>query len=170
MACVCVRVCVCTRVRAQSFSHVRLFESPWTVARQAPLSLGFSRQEYWSRFPFPSPGDLPDPGIKPTSPVSLALAGKLFTTKPPGNISALLRSETRSPLSSPCEDPARRRMSASEEDSLQAAALDGSMNQALFGALTLPDPLFLSGSLSPLNLHCVGTHLQLPWKLSLAQV
>ena len=79
----------------------------------------------------------PDPGIKPTSPVSPALAGGLFTTKPSGNISALLRSETRSPLTSPCEDPARRRMSTSEEDSLQAAALNGSMNQTLFGALTL---------------------------------
>ena len=42
--------------------------TPWTVARQAPLSLGFSRQEYWSGLPFPSPGDLPDPGIKPTFP------------------------------------------------------------------------------------------------------
>ena len=46
-----------------------------------PLSMGFSRQEYWSGLPFPSPGDLPDPGIKP---VSLALAGRLFTTVPPG--------------------------------------------------------------------------------------
>ena len=42
--------------------------TPWTVARQAPLSMGFSRQEYWSGLPFPSPGDLPDPGIKPRSP------------------------------------------------------------------------------------------------------
>ena len=42
--------------------------TPWTVARQAPLSMGFSRQEYWSGLPFPSPGDLPDPGIKPGSP------------------------------------------------------------------------------------------------------
>ena len=44
------------------------FEIPWTVARQAPLSMGFPRQEYWNRLPFPSPGDLPDPGIEPTSP------------------------------------------------------------------------------------------------------
>ena len=42
--------------------------TPWTVAHQAPLSMGFSRQEYWSGFPFPSPGDLPNPGIKPSSP------------------------------------------------------------------------------------------------------
>ena len=55
-----------------------------TVACQAPLSMGFSRQEYWSRLPFPSPGDLPDPGIKAASPVSPALAGEFFTTEPPG--------------------------------------------------------------------------------------
>lgn len=56
------------RRRYQSFSHVRLFVIPCAVARQAPLSVGFSRQEYWSRLPFPSPGDLPNPGIEPRSP------------------------------------------------------------------------------------------------------
>ena len=50
----------------QLLSPVRLFETPWTVAHQAPLSMGFSRQEYWGGLPFSSPGDLPDPGIKPT--------------------------------------------------------------------------------------------------------
>ena len=50
------------------FSRVRLCATPWTVARQAPPSMGFSRQEYWSGLPFPSPGHLPDPGIKPVSP------------------------------------------------------------------------------------------------------
>ena len=55
---------------AQSLSRVRLFVTPWTVARQAPLSMGFSRQEYWSGLPLPSPGDLPDPGLKPVSLVS----------------------------------------------------------------------------------------------------
>ena len=54
---------------------------PWTVARQAPLSMGFPRQEYWSGLPFPSPGDLPDPGMEPRSPT---LAGEFFTTEPPG--------------------------------------------------------------------------------------
>ena len=49
------------------FSCVRLFETPWTVDCQAPLSMGFSRQEYWSGWPFPPPGDLPDPGIEPLS-------------------------------------------------------------------------------------------------------
>ena len=51
--------------------------TPWTVARQAPLSMGFSRQEYWSGLPLPSPGDLPDPGIEPVSP---ALQAESFTT------------------------------------------------------------------------------------------
>ena len=50
------------------FSHVQLFTTPQTVAHQAPLSMEFSRQEYWSRLPCPPPGDLPDPGIEPTSP------------------------------------------------------------------------------------------------------
>ena len=53
----------------------------WTVAHQAPLSMGFSRQEYWSELPFLSPGDLPNPGIEPSSP---ALAGRFFTTELPG--------------------------------------------------------------------------------------
>ena len=58
--------------------------TPWTIARQAPLSMGFSRQEYWNGLPFLSPGDLPDPGIKPASPESPALVGRLFTTESPG--------------------------------------------------------------------------------------
>ena len=55
------------------FSHVQHFASLWTVAHQAPLSMGFSRQEYWSGFPCPPPGDLPDPGIELMSPESPAL-------------------------------------------------------------------------------------------------
>ena len=57
---------------------------PWTVALQAPLSMGFFRQEHWSGLPFPSPGDLPDPGVEPASPVAPALAGRFLTTEPPG--------------------------------------------------------------------------------------
>ena len=57
------------------------FAAPWTVAHEATLSMRFPRQEYWSGFPFPSPGDLPDPGTEPKSP---ALAGGFFTTEPPG--------------------------------------------------------------------------------------
>ena len=52
----------------------------WTIARQTPLPTGFSRQECWSGLPYPTPGDLPNPGIEPTSPLSLALAGRFFTT------------------------------------------------------------------------------------------
>ena len=62
------------------FSHVRLFVTLWTVARQAPLTMGFSRQEYWSELPCPPPGDLPHPGIEPMSFTSPALAGGFFTT------------------------------------------------------------------------------------------
>ena len=63
------------------FSHVWLFVTPWTVALQAPLSMGFPRQEYWSGLPFSSPGHLPHPGIKPASP---ELAGRFATTEPGG--------------------------------------------------------------------------------------
>ena len=70
-------VCVCI---LSHLSRVRLCVTPWTEARQAPLSMGFSRQEYWSGLPIPPPGDLPDPGIEPTSLISPALAGRSFTT------------------------------------------------------------------------------------------
>ena len=82
--CVCVRVCacvcahvyarVCVRVRALShFSHVQLFAILWTVTHQAPLSMGFSRQDYWSGLPCPPPGELLNPRIEFASPVSPAL-------------------------------------------------------------------------------------------------
>ena len=61
-------------------SRVRLFETLWTVALQAPLSIGFPRQEYYGGLPFPSPGDLPKPGIEPRSPASPALADGFFAT------------------------------------------------------------------------------------------
>ena len=59
-------------------SRVQLFGTPWTIAHQAPPSMEFSRQEYWSELPFPSPGDLPDPGMEPASLGSPALAGGFF--------------------------------------------------------------------------------------------
>ena len=59
-------------------------ETLWTVAHKAPLSVGFSTQEYWSGLPFPFPGELPDPGFEPESPVSPALVGRFFTTELPG--------------------------------------------------------------------------------------
>ena len=73
----CVGCCVVLR-------HVCLSATPWTVARQAPLSKGFPRQEYWSGFPFPSPGDLPDPGTESRSLMSPALADGFFTIEPRG--------------------------------------------------------------------------------------
>ena len=69
---------------AQLFSHVRLFVTLWSIVLQTPLSMGFSSQQYWSRLPFPPPGDLPDRGIEPVSPWSPALTGRFFTTEPPG--------------------------------------------------------------------------------------
>ena len=65
-------------------SHVQLFTTPRTVAHQAPLSMGFSRQEYWSGLPWPPPGNLPNRGIKPASLVSPALAGGFLTAVSPG--------------------------------------------------------------------------------------
>ena len=70
------------------FSRVGLFVTPWTRAHQAPLSMEFSRQEYWSRLSFPPPGDLSDPGSKPVFPVSSSLTGRFFTTEPPGKASS----------------------------------------------------------------------------------
>ena len=65
-----------TKVKVKSLSRVGLFATPWTVAHQAPPSMGFSRQQYWSGLPFPSPGNLPNPGIEPR--VS-RIAGRCFT-------------------------------------------------------------------------------------------
>ena len=67
-------------LRLSRFSRVRLFATSRTIARQAPLSMGFSRQAYWSGLPCPPPGDLPDPGARPASLVSPALTGGFFTT------------------------------------------------------------------------------------------
>ena len=73
------------------FSCVQLFASPLTVACQGPLSMEFSRQEFWSGLLLPSPGDLPDPRMEPRFPVSPALAGGFFTTEPPGKPGIPLR-------------------------------------------------------------------------------
>ena len=74
-----ISIIVCLSVKL--LSHVQLFATPWTVACQAPLSMGFSEQEYWSGLPFPSPGDLPNPGIEPRSP---ALQADALSSEPPG--------------------------------------------------------------------------------------
>ena len=78
------------KVKVESLSRVQLFGTPWTVAYQVPPSIRFSRQEYWSGLPFPSPGYLPNPGIEPTSPAlqqSPTLQVVSLSTKPPGKIS-----------------------------------------------------------------------------------
>ena len=67
-------------MKVKLLSHVRLFVTPWTVAYQAPQSMEFSKQEYWSGLPFPSPGDLPNPGIKPGSP---SLQADALLSEPP---------------------------------------------------------------------------------------
>ena len=72
--------CNMVRMHAKLLSCVWLFETLWTVALQAPLSMGFSRQEYWNGLPCPPPGDLPNTGVKPTSLTSPELAGRFFTT------------------------------------------------------------------------------------------
>ena len=77
----CWHVCACV---LSLFSWVQLFDTLWTVAYQAPLSMGFSRQEYWRGLPCPPPGDLPNPRTEPTSPAFPALAGRFFTAEPPG--------------------------------------------------------------------------------------
>ena len=77
--CACACVCVCTRVRA--LNRAQLFVTPWTVAHQASLSTGFSRQEYWSGLPFSPPGNLPNPGIEDGSPTRQADS---LSSEPPG--------------------------------------------------------------------------------------
>ena len=69
------QICWMMKVKVKSLSRVQLFATPWTVAYQAPLSMGFFRQEYWSGLPFPSPGDLPSPGIEPRFP---CIGGRRF--------------------------------------------------------------------------------------------
>ena len=72
--------------KVKSLSRVRLFAIPWTVAYQVPPSVGFSRQEYWSGLPFPSP-DLPNPGVEPRSP---ALQADALSSEPPGHLNTLI--------------------------------------------------------------------------------
>ena len=74
-----IHVCVLSH-----FIHIRFFATPWTVAWKAPLTMGFSRQEYCSELPCPPPGDVPNPGIKPPSAVSPALQAVSLPIEPPG--------------------------------------------------------------------------------------
>ena len=75
------------KVKVKSLSCVRLFATPWTKVHQAPPSMGFSRQEYWSGLPFPSPGNIPDPGLEPRFP---SLQADTLTSEPPGNLATNL--------------------------------------------------------------------------------
>ena len=77
-----------SEVKVKSLSRVRLFATPWTIAHHAPQSVGFSRQEYWSGQPFPSPEDLPNPGIEPRSP---ALQADCLLAEPPGKPNLVVR-------------------------------------------------------------------------------
>ena len=97
--CVCVCVCVCV---LSCFSPVWLFVILWTVAQQALLSMGFSRQKSWSGLPCPPPGDFPDPGIKPISLVSPALAGGFFTTSTTWNYSRTIQTKPQRMMPSRC--------------------------------------------------------------------
>ena len=76
------------KVKVKLLNHVRLFATSWTVAYQTSLSMGFSQQGYWSGLPFPSPGDLPDPGIETRSP---AFQADALTSEPPGKDMGLLQ-------------------------------------------------------------------------------
>ena len=107
-------------------SHVQFFATPWTVAHQAPLSMGFSRQEYWSGLPWPPPGDLPDPGIELTSP---ALAGGFFITEPPGKPFLLDRFIEWGLLLGGCKEPSRcyRKRKESDAKICQFHALQSGM-------------------------------------------
>ena len=83
-------------IGAKSLQSCLTLFKPWTIVCQSPLSMGWSRQEYWSGFPFPTPGDLPDPGIKPSAVLtSPELAGRFFTTNTTGEATYALRRETK---------------------------------------------------------------------------
>ena len=90
----------CARLLSR-FNHVRLFATPWTVACQAPLSMGFSRQEHWSGLPCPPPGNLPNPGIEPSSLMSPALVGRFFTTSATWEAPAPVHRTATQPWTSP---------------------------------------------------------------------
>ena len=110
--------------------------TPWTVARQAPPSMGFSRQEYWSGLPFPPPGDLPNPGIEPTSPVSPALPADSLPAEP---------------LGKPSQE-ASKFPKGKNTVSISAPTVDGILElEAMFAVLSCrhPPPLYMGGSGGP---------------------
>ena len=95
------------QVKVRSLSHAQLFVTPWTVAYQALLSMGFSRQEYWSGLPFPSPGDLPNSGTEPESP---ALQPDALTSEPPGKPITVRSIINNTPVPRPPQVPSSYRV------------------------------------------------------------
>ena len=136
---------------AQLFSCVWLIVTPWTVTHQASLSMKFFRQEHWSGLPFPSPGDLPNTGIKPMSSASPELAGGFFTTESPGN------PMQSSPL--PCSRIDFKRKPWTQEEII-SYPFSPSPWQSLIGFLSLNLP---SLSISYECNHAVGDLLCLPF-------
>ena len=134
-------------------SHVRLFATPWSVAYQASLSMGFSRQEYWSGLPFPSPGDLPNPGIKPRSP---ALQADALPSEPPGKpLSTDIQKEMI--LCGFWGEASRLRLFVTPWTvALQAPMSMGFFRQEYWSGLPCPPPwdLPITQGLNPHLLHC----------------
>ena len=126
-------------------SHVRLFETPWTVAYQAPQSTEFSRQEYWSGLPFPSAGDLPNPGIEPRSP---ALPADALPSEPPGKPQDR-RQKKRKRSSGALIGGRRRKKHRLLLKTLCAAAAAAAAAKSLQSCPTLCDPIDGSPAGSP---------------------
>ena len=135
-------------MRAQSLSHVRLFETLWTVAHQAPLFMGFSRQEYWSGLPFPPPGDLPDSGIEPTSPALQVDSLPLSHLGSPGRrdriilIILVFKSTSQMPLPcQPCPKVSDVRKIQRFTDGTPPPCLEGSLAHSIFIQQTFTEHL-----------------------------
>ena len=137
-------VCVCVCV----LSGVQLFAIPWTAARQAPLSMGFPRQQYWSGLPCPPPGDPPDPGTEPSSLASLALAGGFFTIAPPGKLGLVMRKQS-------VEDRERKN-NTDTESRLQTPFLGHFWNQVHL-LFFLPSPVAQGGKESTCKVGDLGS-------------
>ena len=117
--------CVCV------LSHVQLFVTPWTVAHQAPQSMEFSRQEYWSGLPLTSAGIFSNAEIKPTSFGSPALAGRFFTTEPPPYYKEKFGRRERHTDGTECKDTGKRRSPTSQERPRPPAARRATWSQSL---------------------------------------
>ena len=141
-------------MRVKSLSRVQLFAIPWTVAHQAPLSMGFSRQEYWSGLSFPSPGGLPNPGMEPRSP---ALQADALTSESPGmfSVHGILQAKVLEWASIPFSKSESRSVVS---DSLQPHGLYSPWNSpgqnTGVGDLSLLQGIFPIQGLNPRLSHC----------------